>query len=200
MSRHPRIRPRRERGRPATWDDLDEVPEGYIGEIVAGEIVVTPRPNAPHARATTKLTIVLGGPFDSGIGGPGGWVLLDEPRIRFGEDIRVPDLAGWRKERWSNPPRRGPLTLVPDWICEVLSPSTKAEDLAVKLPLYAHARVRHAWLLDPEARTLEIYRLESSAWTLIVTHAGDARVWAEPFDAVELDLSLLWLPPEPDED
>lgn len=200
MSRHPRIPSRRERGRPATWNDLDAVPEGYVGEIIAGEIVLAPRPNPPHTRAASKLGAVLDGPFDSGIGGPGGWVILDEPRIRFGEDIRVPDLAAWRKERWTNPPRRGPLLVVPDWVCEVLSMSTKADDLAVKLPLYARAKVRYAWLLDPDARTLEVYRLEPSGWTLVVTHAGEMRVRAEPFDAVELDLSLLWLPPGPESD
>jgi Uma2 family endonuclease len=200
MSRHPRILNRRERGRPATWDDLDEVPEGYIGEIVAGEIVVTPRPNAPHTRAASKLGAVLDGPFDSGIGGPGGWVILDEPRIRFAEDVRVPDLAGWRRERWKDPPRRGPLNVIPDWICEVLSTSTKAEDIAIKLPLYARNKIQHAWLLDPDARTLEVYRLEGAGWFLAATHAGEMRVRAEPFDAVELDLSLLWLPPEPEEE
>lgn len=135
-----------------------------------------------------------------GIGGPGGWVIFDEPRVRFGDDVRVPDIAGWRKEPWVDPPRRGPLTLVPDWICEVLSRSTKAEALTVKLPLYARAGVTHAWLIDPEAHTLEVYGLASGAWTLVVTHAGDVRVRVEPFDAVELDLSLLWLPAEPDEE
>src|SRR5262249_27009534 len=133
MSRHPRILTRRERGRPATWDDLDEVPEGYVGEIVAGEIVVTPRPNAPHAVAASDLHSILGAAFRLGINGPGGWIILEEPRVRFGEDVRVPDLAGWRKEKWADPPRKGPLTLIPDWICEVLSASTKAEDIAVKL-------------------------------------------------------------------
>jgi Uma2 family endonuclease len=194
-----RILPRREAGRPAGWDDLDRVPEGYIGEIVAGEIVVTPRPNPPHMKAAGELTHALGSPFHRGIGGPGGWVLYEEPRIRFGEDVRVPDLAGWRRERWVEPPRKGPLTVIPDWVCEVLSATTRAEDLAVKLPLYAQAKVRHAWLVDPDGHTLEVYRLEQ-AWMLVATYAGDARIRAEPFDAVELDLSPLWMPFEPEED
>jgi Uma2 family endonuclease len=164
---------------------------------VAGEIVVTPRPDEPHARATSDLGVLLGAPFRLGIGGPGGWIIRDEPRIRFGEEIRVPDLGGWRKERWGTPPRKGPLAVVPDWICEVLSLSTEAEDRAVKLPLYARAKVGHVWLISPDARTLEVYRLEAAGWLLCATHAGDVRVRAEPFDAVELDLSLLWLPPEP---
>jgi Uma2 family endonuclease len=200
MSRHPRILNGRERGRPATWDDLDEVPEGYVGELVAGEIVVTPRPNTPHAVAASDLHVMLGAAFRLGIGGPGGWIILEESRIRFGEDIRVPDLAGWRKERWGAPPRKGPLQVAPDWICEVLSSSTGIEDRTVKLPLYARAKVQHVWLLDPEARTLEVFRLEASGWMLVATHGGDARIRAEPFDAVELDLSVLWLPPEPETD
>lgn len=197
MPRRPRILPHKDRSRPATWDDLDQVPEGYIGEIVGGEIVVAPRPNEPHAHATSDLGVLLGGPFRLGIGGPGGWVFRDEPRIRFGEDIRVPDLAGWQAARWGTPPRKGPLTVTPDWICEVLSPSTAADDRTVKLPLYARAAVRHVWLIDPDARTLEVLRLEGSSWLLAATFGGDARVRAEPFDAVELDLSLCGSRPLP---
>ncbi|HEY3357647.1 MAG TPA: Uma2 family endonuclease, partial [Polyangia bacterium] len=197
MSRHPRF-PSRPRGRPATWEDLDEVPESHVGEIIAGAIVATPRPDPPHMKAAGDLRLLLGGPFRLGVGGPGGWILYEEPRIRFGEDIRVPDLGGWRKERWGTPPRTGPLTVIPAWICEVLSRSTEAEDRAVKLPLYARAKVGHVWLISPDARTLEIYRLKADGWLLCATHAGDVRVRAAPFDAVELDLSLLWLPPEPE--
>jgi Uma2 family endonuclease len=200
MSRRRRFTTPGDGGRPATWEDLEEVPEGWVGEIVSGEIQLTPRPNLPHSRATSALGILVGGPFDHGIGGPGGWVILDEPRVRFGEDVRVPDLAGWRRERWIDPPRKGPIAIVPDWTCEALSPSTKADDLTVKLPLYARAKVGHVWLVDPEARTLEVYRLEPVGWTLVVTHAGDSRVRAEPFGAVEIDLSLLWLPPLPEDD
>jgi Uma2 family endonuclease len=112
----------------------------------------------------------------------------------------VPELAGWRKERWTTPPREGPLTVVPDWVCEVLSRRTESSDRAAKLPLYARAQVRHAWLVNPDTRTLEVFRLEPAGWTLVVTHAGDVRVRAEPFDAVEIDLSTLWLPPEPEPD
>lgn len=199
MSRHPRV-PAAPRGRPATWDDLEEVREGFIGEIVAGEIVVRPRPNPPHMKAAGDLGLLLGGPFRLGVGGPGGWVIYEEPRVRFDADVRVPDLAGWRKERWATPPRKGPLTIIPDWICEVLSASTEAEDRAVKLPLYARAGVAHVWVISPEARTLELYRLAPAGWLLVGTHAGDVRVRAEPFDAVELDLAELWLPPEREAD
>lgn len=198
--RYPRPLGRRDPHRPATWDDLEQVPEDQIGEIVGGEIVVTPRPNEPHAWAASDLGILLGAPFRLGLGGPGGWIFHHEPRIRFSGDIRVPDLAGWRSVRWVNPARHGPLTLIPDWLCEVLSRTTAIEDKTVKLPLYALAGVRHLWLVDPDDRTLEVYRLEAGRWSLIAVHAGDAKVRAEPFDAIELDLSHLWLPLDPEDE
>lgn len=186
-------------GRPATWADLESLPEDITGEIVNGEIVVKPRPDLPHTRTASDLGIVLGGPFRMGIGGPGGWLILFEPRVRFGEDIRVPDMAGWRKERCANLPTRGPISVVPDWICEVLSRSTEAEDRTVKLALYARARVPHVWLVNPHAHTLEVYRLEGTGWHLAGTYAEDQRVRAEPFDAVEIELAKIWGEPEAEE-
>jgi Uma2 family endonuclease len=134
----------------------------------------------------------LGGPFDRGRDGPGGWFVLDEPELHLGEDVLVPDVAGWRRERMPRVPRTAAFTLAPDWVCEVLSPSTMAWDRAAKLPVYAREGVRHVWLVDPEARTLEVFRLAGELYTLLVTHAGPARVRAEPFDAIELELALLW--------
>jgi len=180
--------------RPPTWEDLGDLPDDVIGEIAAGEIVVTPRPDPPHARAQADLGVILGGPFRMGVGGSGGWFLLVEPRIRFGEEIRVPDLAGWRRERWRDIPRRGPIPIAPDWVCEVLSAATETEDRTRKMPLYARAAVPHIWLVNPDARTLEVYRRTEGRWLLVASHAEDARVRAEPFDAIEFDLSLLWEP------
>jgi Uma2 family endonuclease len=119
-------------------------------------------------------------------------VILDEPRIRFGADIRVPDLGGWRRERWVNPPRQGPIPIIPDWICEVLSRSTETEDRTTKLSLCGAHGVKNVWLLNPIARTLEIFRLESQGWFRAAAYAKDQMVRAEPFDAVELNLALLW--------
>jgi Uma2 family endonuclease len=175
------------------WRDLLAVPEGSVGEIVAGNIVTHPRPNDPHVGAQTDLGTILGGPFRFGLGGPGGWIFRDEPRVRFGDELRVPDLAAWRAERFVAQPR-GPLTVVPDWICEVLSPSTAATDRAEKMPLYAAHGVGHVWLIDPVAQVLEVYRLERGAWHVVGVHAGDAKVRAEPFDAIELDLVDVWGP------
>jgi len=173
------------------WDELDRVPQGYVGEIVDGEVVVMPRPNPPHVRASSDLGTLLGWWFRFGIGGPGGWVILDEPRIRFGHEVRVPDLATWRVDKFAANDT-GPFLVIPDWICEVLSPGTTAEDRTAKLPLYARHRVGHVWLLDPLEQTLEVYRLHGDGWLLVTTFGADAKARAEPFDAVELDLTLVW--------
>lgn len=124
-------------------------------------------------------------------------MLLHEPEIRFDRELRIPDLAGWQAERFDGP-EIGPMLVSPDWICEVLSPSTARWDRAEKMPLYAAHGVRWLWLLDPVARTLEVYRRQESLWLALGTHAGDDRVAAEPFDAVAIDLGSVWrLPGKP---
>jgi Uma2 family endonuclease len=178
--------------KPASHADLQALPDNVIGELVAGTLYVSPRPAMPHTFAASQLGVELGGPFNQGRGGPGGWFVLDEPEVHLGEDVLVPDLAGWRRERMPRVPRTAAVTLAPDWACEVLSPSTMALDRAAKLPVYARERVRHVWFVDPEARTLEVLRLEGERYTLLGTHAGPARVRAEPFDAIELELAILW--------
>lgn len=178
--------------KPASYADLEALPDSVIGELVAGTLYASPRPAGPHTLAASRLGIALGGPFDQGRGGPGGWFVLFEPELHLHEDVLVPNLAGWRRERMPRPPRTAAFTLAPDWVCEVLSPSTRALDRAVKLPVYAREGVRHVWLVDPEARTLEVFRLEGEHYSLLATHAGSARVRAEPFDAIELELAFLW--------
>jgi Uma2 family endonuclease len=155
----------------------------------------------PHAMAATDLSGLLTGWFRFGNGGPGGWRIVFEPRIRFGDEIRVPDVAGWRAERFVAPDT-GPATVIPDWVCELLSPRTKRSDRIEKLPLYAHHGVKHVWLVDAAVQTLEIYRLQGESWILVATHGGDDKVRAGPFDAVELDLTMVWGPKrdEPTED
>jgi Uma2 family endonuclease len=108
------------------------------------------------------------------------------------KDILVPELTGWRRERMPKIPRVAAFELAPDWICEVLSPSTAAMDRVDKLPIYGRHHVTHAWLLDPLAQTLEILRLTQQRWLLVGTHYGAAKVRAEPFETLELELSVLW--------
>jgi Uma2 family endonuclease len=183
---------------PATERDLDALPQEVIGQIIGGELVVHPRPDPPHTQAASGLGVLLGAPFHYGFGGgPGGWVILVEPKIRLGSDLLVPDLAGWRRERFV-PIRKGPYTVAPDWVCELLSPSTARTDRVRKLPIYAREKVAYAWILDPGLRTLEVLRLQDGKWLIVAVFQRNDKVRAEPFAAVELDLSLLWgdLPPE----
>jgi Uma2 family endonuclease len=177
----------------ATYADLCAVPENFVAEILGGELYAFPRPASPHAYAAGALFLKIGGPFQEGENGPGGWWLLNEPELHFGADVVVPDIAGWRRERMPAVPNVAYFTLAPDWLCEVLSPSTEAIDRREKLAVYAAAGVGHVWLVNPLLQTLEVLRLESTRWALVATYEGDAQARAEPFDAVELALRALWL-------
>lgn len=178
--------------RQATYEDLLAVPDHLVAEILDGELVTSPRPASEHAQAASELGSELKPPFQKGKGGPGGWVILFEPELHLGGHALVPDLAGWRRERMPEMPHVPAFELAPDWICEVLSPSTVARDRVRKMPIYASQGVRHVWLVDANAQTLEVFRLDGEGWRLVGTWEGDARVRAEPFEAVELELGGLW--------
>jgi Uma2 family endonuclease len=180
--------------RRATYEDVLAVPSHLVAELVGGILYTQARPRTRHARSASRLGGVLDGPFDRGSGGPGGSLLLDEPELHLGPgpDIVVPDLAGWRRERMPELPDVAFLTLAPDWVCEVLSPSTEDFDRAEKVPLYAREGVGYVWLVDPLVCTLEVLRLDGEGYRIATTVRGDARVRAEPFDAIELELALLW--------
>lgn len=189
-----------EKLRRATYADLAAVPANKVAELIRGTLHVMPRPAPKHANASSSLGGELHNPFHRGRGGPGGWWILDEPELHFqdlteaGEvDVVVPDLAGWRRERMPALPETAYFTLAPDWICEVLSKSTEDLDRTEKMPLYAREGVRHAWLLDPLARRLEVFTLRAGRkWDEPVIHQGAGVVRAAPFDAIGLDLSALW--------
>ena len=181
--------------RPATYEDLVKLPDNLVAEIVEGELHASPRPAFPHIRAGSSLGMAIGGPYDHGRGGPGGWWILDEPELHLGPDILVPDLAGWRKNRMPQRSAAAFFPLAPDWVCEILSPSTVQIDRARKLTIYARENVAHAWLIDPLAGTLEVLRLEGGRWVLLGTHVGDEVVRAEPFVEIDLELRLLWSEP-----
>jgi len=178
--------------RRATYQDVLDAPENMIAQLIDGELVLMPRPALRHAAAASILGEELGPPFKRSKGGPGGWILLDEPELHLAEDILVPDLAGWRRERMSAVPDEPYTTIAPDWVCEVLSPSTAKLDRARKLPIYAREQVAHVWLVDPAARTLEMLRREGARWLLVGVWSDDARLRGEPFDAIELELGALW--------
>lgn len=184
--------------RRATYQDVLDADERLVAEIIGGELRLSPRPGGPHTRVTSQLGGALVPPFDNGDGGPGGWIILDEPELHVGADddleIVVPDLAGWRRERFDTAWLGGNyFTCAPDWVCEVLSTRTATNDRIEKLPLYARAGVQYAWLVHPVYRSLEVFRLtDERQWLSVATHVGDQVVRAVPFDAIELDLSRLW--------
>ena len=176
----------------ATYEDLVNVSGDVVCEIIHGTLHTHPRPATSHARSSTKLGGFLDGPFDSGRGGPGGWLILDEPELHLGKHVLVPDLAGWRRERLPQMPDAPFLEIAPNWICEVLSPSTAAVDRAQKVPIYATHGVNHIWLIDPIAQTLEVLRLDGATYRVLQTFSGTAEVRVEPFDAVAMPLGDLW--------
>jgi Uma2 family endonuclease len=179
--------------RPATYEDLLALPDRVIAEIVNGELHATPRPAPPHIFASAALNDALGPPYRRGLGGPGGWWILNEPELRLQSDTLVPDLAGWRCARLPSLPATAYFPLAPDWVCEILSPSTASFDRVKKLAIYAREQVEHAWLIDPLVRTLEVLRLENRHWVIVATHAGDEVVRVEPFAEIEIDLGVLWV-------
>ena len=176
----------------ATYQDVLDAPAHRVAEIIDGVLYTQPRPASPHALATSSLGFDLSGPFQFGRGGPGGWWIIDEPELHLGEDILVPDLAGWRRERMPEYPDVAYFTLPPDWVCEVLSASTRRIDLHGKRPIYAREGVAHLWLVDPVDRTLEAFELRAGEWVLSATAKDDDPVRIRPFEAITFSLGDLW--------
>ena len=179
------------------YEQYSNVPAHLRAEIVRGTLYVTPRPAPRHANATSVLGAELSGPFQLGRDGPGGWWILFEPELHLVElEPTVPDLAGWRVERMPELPDTAYFTVVPDWICEVLSKSTEAVDRDKKLPLYAELGVEHAWLVDPVDRSVEAHaQPDRGTWRHVRVYPGDRPARIPPFEAVEIDLAALWSPP-----
>ena len=185
--RAPAAAPRR-----ATYQDVLDAPPDMVAEVVGGTLRTQPRPAALHARASSGLGAKIGGPFDYDRDGPGGWWIIDEPELHLGDDILVPDLAGWRRERMPEYPDMAYFTLAPDWVCEVLSPSTRALDQGEKRMIYAREEVYHLWFVDPDIRTLEVFELSGRRWILVDTLTGDAAVSLPPFEEISFSLGDLW--------
>jgi Uma2 family endonuclease len=180
--------------RRATYEDLLQAPDTLIAEIIDGTLITSPRPTLRHARAVSMISRGLD-PFDPSSGNPGelgGWWILFEPELHLGADILVPDLAGWRRERMPVLHDIPYSELAPDWVCEVVSPSTVRVDRIRKMTVYARERVGYLWLVDPLAHTLEIYQLEGPHWVVVGTHGEEEMVRAEPFESIELEVSRWW--------
>ena len=179
----------------ATYEDVLNAPENKVAEILDGELFLSPRPAPRHAVASTRLATVIGGSFDEGGRGPGGWWIIAEPELHFGDHVVVPDIAGWRRERMPGIPGQAYFTLAPDWVCEVLSPSTERIDRGRKLRIYAEAGVAHLWFVKPTDRSLEVMTLRDGAWTIAAVFEDAAVVRVQPFEAIELELTRLWVEP-----
>ncbi|MBF0119059.1 MAG: Uma2 family endonuclease [Desulfobacterales bacterium] len=176
----------------ATYKDLYTIPENMIGEIIDGELFAMPRPSYKHSNAAFGLADIR---IKYGQGNSGRWWILVEPEIKFSEtkeDTVVPDLAGWKRERMPTLPENNWTSIPPDWICEVLSPSTAKHDRKRKMPKYAKFGVAYVWLIDPTSKNLEIFRLESGKWVLVDFFSDDDKVSGEPFQEIEIDLTNLW--------
>lgn len=183
----------------ASYEDVLAADPRMIAEVLDGTLYTQPRPALSHAKVASELAFELIGPFRRGRGGPGGWQILMEPELHLGPkpDIIVPDLAGWRVTRMPRVPTAAYETLAPDWVAEILSPSTTRVDRSHKLPIYQREQVRHVWLIDPRAMTIEVLRLDGEGYRLVEVHADAPTARLEPFEAVELDVESLW-PDAPD--
>ena len=178
----------------ATYEDLYSIPENVTGEIINGELIVTPRPSRKHVRAAIVLAGKIVSPYDFGEGGgPGGWIFLIEPEVGLGEHTMVPDLAGWRRERFPIEEDHNWISAAPDWVCEILSPSTFRNGKVKKMPIYARHGVGHIGLIDPVVMTMDAFRLESGKWVLLESFTENDKVRAEPFHEIEISLGDLWL-------
>jgi Uma2 family endonuclease len=189
------VQPLRDR-RDVLYEEYEAVPSHLHAEIIGGTLYVLPRPSPRHVNASSVLGGELNGPFQRGRGGPGGWWILDKPELQLDPKSPViPRIAGWRVERMPELPDTAHFSIAPDWVCDVLSYTTEPID-RVKRPYYAHHGVRHVWLLDPVDKRLEVHTLDDDRhWRAVRIYQGDVIVRAEPFDAIELDLSALWSGP-----
>ena len=178
--------------RTATYEDLVTVPKHLVAEILFGELVTHPRPAPRHAVVVTRLSGILSQPFDLGVRGPGGWVFMVEPELHLGKHVVVPDFAGWQRERLPQLPEAAWIEVAPDWICEVLSPSTERYDRGDKRLIYAEAGVSHVWHVDPTLKMLEVFALRDGKWLLLDVFRDHAEVAAPPFSEPPFPLNLLW--------
>ncbi len=176
----------------AIYADLERLPENVVGEIIDGELHAHPRPSPRHALAASAIGGLIGNRYHWGRDS-GGWWILDEPELRFGENVVVPDIAGWRRETLPQLPESNQFTIRPDWVCEVLSPSTVMLDRNRKLPLYASEGVGHVWLIDPASQAVEIYATSNSHTEPAMTVVGKVILNAPPFDNTGIDLSKVFV-------
>lgn len=173
----------------ATYEDLWKMPDNMIGEIINGELIMQPRPAPKHIFASSRLGSELFVFFDKQ---DDGWIILDEPELHLHGDVFVPDLAGWKKSRMQQLPNTAYFELAPDWICEILSPSTARLDRTVKMRSYAHAEIDYLWLIDPDNQILEAYQRQNQQWLSLGNFSEREHICIAPFAEINFNLSILW--------
>jgi Uma2 family endonuclease len=176
----------------ATYQDLLDLPDNLIGEILMNQIITQPRPATKHVRTASRLNIKIGKDYDDDDGKFGGWLILNEPEVHLGNHVVVPDLAGWKRERMPTLQEGAYFTVVPNWVCEILSPSTARSDRTLKMPIYADFEINHLWIVDPNLQTLETYERQHKHWLLLKTYQQDDLICAPPFVELEFSLNALW--------
>lgn len=179
--------------RGALYEDVLAAPDDKVAEIIRGDLYLSPRPAPRHSNASSTLGADLHDAFHRRRRGPGGWWILDEPELHLGPDILVPDIAGWRRERMPALPETAWFALAPDWLCEVISPSTENLDRGEKLAIYTEAGVDFLWMVDPSLKLLEVLRRVHDTWRVVATHAGNVSICEPPFESVSVDLAPLWV-------
>lgn len=185
---------------PATYADIEALPPHVTGQIVDGTLIASPRPSPAHNQSASVLFLKVGATYDKSFDDQGGWIIRNEPELHLGDTVMVPDIAGWRLERWPGEITGNGIEVAPDWICEVLSPSTEVFDRGRKLRAYARFGVDHAWLVEPKAHYVEVFERQGAFWVQKLVAAGHDELCAAPFDALSIPLVKLWLNPPPAED
>jgi Uma2 family endonuclease len=183
----------------ATFKDLVALPEDVRAEIIDGSIVTPPPPLLEHGRVQRTLGAFIGKPFDDddGRGGPGGWWIASEGDVQLAEHQVVrPDVVGWRRERLPSQWGQRPVVVVPDWVCEIVSPSKPSDDRVRKRRVYAAHGVPFYWIVDPAARTIEALRLDAvlGEWREVGAYDDESVARIAPFEAIELEVSRLFPP------
>ena len=175
------------------YEQLEQLPESLTGQILNGQLYTHPRPNGKHILISSNVGAELHGPFQKGKNGPGGWWILQEPEVHLtlNSEVVVPDLAGWKKERLPEIPDTHKFTVIPDWICEIFSPSTESIDKEIKMPLYAKYGVKYLWLIHPIKKSLQAFKLTNNEWILQGTFEGNDAISIEPFDSINIKLNDL---------
>ncbi len=175
--------------------EADALPPPLVGEVIDGVLYSMPRPSPAHANVEEGIVLDLRGGPRGGGPPPADWYIKIEVEIRFPTDEKaVPDVSGWRSGRIRGHRNDNPITIVPDWICQVLSDGTRRKDLGPKRDMYARHGVCHLWMVDPTAQVLETFSLESDGrWKLLASFVGDAIARALPFEETPLSLERWWL-------